>query len=147
LKDSQIAITTEDGRTYYNMTGKDNPCQGCNACCRHFRISFYQGELDTQPGGFVPADMTIQITPFRACMKGTESGYGSCIALQSNGQCGIYENRPSVCREFPVYMPDGTMNTECMRLRAIYNIGTSEPGRQNDIIPVVSDKRRDLFAI
>ena len=128
MKDVQIAIPTEDGRIYYDMTGKDNPCSGCNACCRHFRVSFYQGELDTQPGGHVPADLAVQLTPFRACMKGTESGYGSCIALQPDGRCGIYQNRPSVCREFPVFMPDGSMNPECLRLRALYGIGTTGPG-------------------
>jgi len=142
MKDVQIAIPTDDGRVFYDMTSKDNPCQGCNACCRHFRISFYQGELDTQPGGFVPAELAVQVTPFRACMKGTESGYGSCIALQSDGRCGIYENRPSVCREYPVFMPDGTMNTECKRLREIYGIGTSEPGRQKNIIPLLNGNLR-----
>ena len=70
MKDAQIAIPTEDGRIYYDMAGTDNPCNGCSACCRHFRVSFYHGEMDTQPGGHVPADMTAQLTPFRACMKG-----------------------------------------------------------------------------
>jgi len=133
MNDSQIATLTEDGRIYYDMTGKDNPCDGCNACCRHFRVSFYHGELDSQPGGHVPADLAVQITPFRACMKGTESGQNRCIALQSGGRCSIYEHRPSVCREFPVFMPDGTMNTECMRLRVIYSIGPSVPGVQSAV--------------
>jgi len=128
--DAQIAMPTEDGRIYYDMAGAGNPCIGCNACCRHFRVSFYQGELDTQPGGHVPADMTVQITPFRACMKGTESGHGSCIALQADGLCGIYVQRPSVCREYPVFMPDGEMNPECLRLRALHGIGTLIPARE-----------------
>jgi len=128
--DVQIAISTEDGRIYYDMAGPENPCIGCNACCRHFRVSFYQGELDTQPGGHVPADMTVRITPFRACMKGTESGQGRCVALQADGLCGIYMKRPSVCREYPVFMPDGLMNPECLRLRALYGIGTSIPGME-----------------
>jgi Fe-S-cluster containining protein len=130
MKNAQIAIPTEDGRIYYDMTGKDNPCNGCSACCRHFRVSFYQGELDSQPGGHVPADMTAQLTPFRACMKGTESGYSSCIALQADGLCGIYEHRPSVCREFPVFMADGSFNPECVRLRALHGIAAWEPERK-----------------
>ena len=124
MKDSQIAIHTDDGRIYFDMAGSNNPCHGCSACCRHFRVSFYYGELDSQPGGHVPADMTVKITPFRACMKGTESGHGRCIALQDDGLCGIYAQRPSVCREFPVFMDDGSMNPDCLRLRAIHNIGT-----------------------
>jgi uncharacterized protein len=119
---SQIAIPTEDGRVFYDMTGADNPCSGCGVCCRHFRVSFYHGELDTQPGGCVPAELTAQITPFRACMKGTESGAAPCIALQDDLRCGIYAQRPSVCREFPALMPDGTLNPECIRLRAMFGI-------------------------
>jgi Fe-S-cluster containining protein len=130
MKDAQIAMPTGDGRIYYDMSGTDNPCNGCSACCRHFRVSFYQGELDTQPGGHVPADMTAQLTPFRACMKGTESGHSSCIALQADGLCGIYEHRPSVCREFPVFMADGSFNPECVRLRALHGIAAWEPDRK-----------------
>lgn len=131
MKDAQIAIPTEDGRIYYDMAGTDNPCNGCSACCRHFRVSFYHGEMDTQPGGHVPADMTAQLTPFRACMKGTESGQSSCIALQADGRCGIYTHRPSVCREFPVFMADGSFNPECVRLRALHGIAAWEPDREN----------------
>ena len=130
MKDAQIAIPTEDGRIYYDMAGTDNPCNGCSACCRHFRVSFYHGEMDTQPGGHVPADMTAQLTPFRACMKGTESGQSSCIALQADGRCGIYTHRPSVCREFPVFMADGSFNPECVRLRALHGIAAWEPDRK-----------------
>lgn len=118
----QKVLLTEDGRAYYDMSGQDNPCAGCGACCFHFRVSFYHGELDTQPGGYVPAELTTQLTPFRACMKGTEAGHGRCIAQRDDGFCSIYENRPSVCREFPVFMADGSMNPECLRLRALYGI-------------------------
>lgn len=127
MNEAQIAIPTGDGRIYYDMTGTNSPCNGCNACCRHFRVSFYQGELDCQPGGQVPADMTTQITPFRACMKGTESGYDRCIALQPDGLCSIYEHRPSVCREFPVFMEDGSLNPECVRLRILHGIAAWVP--------------------
>ncbi len=124
MKQSQIAILTEDGRTYYDMTEDDSPCAGCGACCRYFRVSFYHGELDTQPGGYVPADLTVPITPFRACMKGTEAGNGACAALQADMRCGIYAQRPSVCREFPAIMPDdGSLNPECLRLRKLLGIG------------------------
>ena len=127
MNDAQIAIPTGDGRIYYDMAGTNSPCNGCSACCRHFRVSFYHGELDTQPGGYVPADLTVQITPFRACMKGTESAPVRCTALQDNGLCGIYAQRPSVCREFPVFMEDGSINPECVRLRITYGIAPWVP--------------------
>ena len=122
MRSSQIAIPTEDGRVFYDMSGTVNPCAGCGACCRHFRVSFYHGELDTQPGGFVPADLTTPVTPFRVCMKGTEAGGAPCVALQADLRCGIYANRPSVCREFPAFMPDGAPNPECLRLKALLGI-------------------------
>ena len=128
MKDAQIAIPVGDGRIYYDMTGTDNPCLDCGACCRHYRVSFYCGELDSQPGGHVPADMTVKLTPFRACMKGTETGMGRCMALLDGQRCAIYAQRPSVCREFPVWMEDGSMNPDCLRLRALHSIGACAPG-------------------
>ena len=44
-----------------------------------------------------------------------------------DGRCGIYENRPSVCREFPVFMEDGSMNPGCIRLRKLYGIDVPSP--------------------
>ena len=123
-RDSQIANRTEDGRVFFDMAENGNPCVSCGACCRYFRVSFYHGELDTQPGGTVPAELTVSLTPFRACMKGTEEGEGRCIAQQDDGRCGIYENRPSVCREFPAFMEDGSLNPECVRLRDLFDIPT-----------------------
>ncbi len=122
MKHTQIAIPVEDGRIYYDMSGAESPCTGCGACCRYFRISFYHGELDTQPGGCVPADLAVQLTPFRACMKGTEAGNGRCIALQDDMRCSIYAQRPSVCREFRALLDDGSLNPECVQLRAKYGI-------------------------
>ncbi len=122
MNEVQTATRTEDGRVYYDMAAEGNPCFGCGLCCRHFRVSFYHGELDSQPGGYVPAALTLQVTPFRACMKGTEAGKGQCIALQGDGRCAIYLQRPSACREFPAFMEDGSMNPECLRLRAMYGV-------------------------
>lgn len=118
----QISTRTEDDRIHYDMDGDDHPCVGCGACCHFFRISFYHGELDSQPGGYVPAELTSSLTPFRACMKGTESGEGRCIALQPDRRCGIYGQRPSVCREFPAILEDGSLNPECLRLKDLFSI-------------------------
>jgi Fe-S-cluster containining protein len=123
MSDVQVAIRLDDGRADFDTAGEGNPCFACGACCRHFRVSFYHGELDTQPGGYVPAELTARITPFHACMRGTEAGHGHCIAHRDDGRCAIYDRRPSACREFPVFMGDGSMNPECLRLRTIYGIG------------------------
>jgi len=122
MSKAQTSIKTEDGRVFYDMAVADNPCFACGACCYHYRVSFYHGELDSQPGGFVPADLTSPVTPFLACMRGTENGHSRCIALQDNGHCSIYAQRPSTCREFPAYTTDGDANPECNRLRKIYGL-------------------------
>jgi len=122
----QIVIRTEDDRVFYDMP-ETSPCNDCGACCRHFRVSFYQGELDSFPGGFVPAEMSSPVTPFLVCMQGTEQGGGRCIALQPDNRCAIYDKRPTPCREFPVYMEDGSLNPQCLRLRAQFGIGMPEP--------------------
>lgn len=121
-----IVIQTEDQRTFFDMP-EVSPCNGCGACCRHFRVSFYQGELDTFPGGVVPAEMTTTINATMVCMQGTEHGGGRCIALQPDKRCAIYTQRPTPCREFPVYMPDGSMNPRCIELRMAQGIGMPEP--------------------
>ena len=50
-------------------------------------------------------------------------GGGRCISLRGElGKpgihCAIYENRPTPCREFDIWLPDGTPNPDCQRLRA-----------------------------
>ena len=107
------------------MSAETNPCLDCGACCQYFRVSFYQGELDTQPGGYVPVELTVQLTPFRVCMKGTEVGAGRCVAFQDDGRCAMYEQRPTTCCEFPAFLEDGSPNPECGRLRALLGIETA----------------------
>ncbi len=122
----QIAIKTDDDRVFYDMP-EFSICNDCGACCKHFRVSFYQGELDTYPGGKVPAELTQRVTPFLVCMNGTENGNdggkGRCVALQENNRCSIYDNRPSPCREYAAYMDDGSLNPKCVQLRQLYGIG------------------------
>lgn len=84
-----------------------NPCLDCGICCTHFRISFYWAEADDAPGGFVPAEMTEKLNHTLRCMKGSNQVPRRCSALSGEvGRqvaCSIYENRPTPCREFPVY--------------------------------------------
>lgn len=118
----QIKKLQEDGSVWIDMgeDDKKNPCKSCGACCTHFRISFYQGELKSN-GGFVPEDLVTPINSFYVAMKGTENG-GRCISLNGeigkNISCNIYHDRPSSCRTFPVWLEDGTPNPKCQELRA-----------------------------
>ena len=106
---------------------ESNPCLSCGVCCTHFRISFYHGEVDDMPSGFVPADMVEQLTPFHACMKGSNNQADRrCIALAGTPGirtfCTIYEYRPSPCREFEVWDAAGRPNERCQQLRAAYEL-------------------------
>jgi Fe-S-cluster containining protein len=98
-----------------------NVCQPCGACCAHFRVSFYWAEADDTPGGFVPAQLTEQLTPHLRCMQGTSQKAPRCTTLDGEvGQwvaCRIYEHRPTPCREV---MPG---NAQCLKARAAHGMG------------------------
>jgi uncharacterized protein len=121
-EDVQLKLVQEDGRVFVDMpSDASNPCLDCGACCEHFRISFYSGEL-ASVGGTVPDELTGKVNHTYACMSGTNQPSPRCSALQGTvGQpgigCSIYHDRPSPCREFPVWEDDGTPNAGCTRAR------------------------------
>jgi Fe-S-cluster containining protein len=99
----------------------ENLCQNCGACCSTFRISFYWAETTACDGGYVPDELTQQMSPYRSCMKGTSQSHPRCIALGGNiGErvsCTIYQNRPSPCREYDVFDGQGNLNPRCNQAR------------------------------
>jgi uncharacterized protein len=108
-----------------------NPCLDCGACCATFRVSFYCGEVAGANGGTVPEELVTQITPVRVCMQGTEQG-GRCTALRGvlgkpGIHCAIYPLRSSTCREFNAWEADGSVNSDCQRLRAGLNLPPLAP--------------------
>ncbi|CAM4258211.1 YkgJ family cysteine cluster protein [Kerstersia similis] len=116
-----------------------NPCLHCGACCSHYRVSFYFGELDGGNGGWVPAELTTPVTPHRVCMKGTEHAPVRCVALQGTvGEpgisCAIYTQRPSPCRDFSLWEADGSPNPDCQRLRLALGLAPlrGRPEADND---------------
>lgn len=116
----ETKIIQPNGDTYIDMSGEDNPCLDCGACCEHFRVSFYQGELKSL-GGTVDDSLVIPINNFLVAMKGTEYGSGRCVALQADSvekKCSIYQERPSVCRKYHVWDENGIPNPKCQELRA-----------------------------
>jgi Fe-S-cluster containining protein len=117
-------VRFEDGnRVCVDMANDvDNPCLSCGACCQHFRVSMYMGEMASSACGTVPDDMVSVINPLMVCMKGTEAGHKRCIALRGTVgkpsiRCEIYPLRPSACREYRVWSKYGTPNPDCQRLR------------------------------
>jgi Fe-S-cluster containining protein len=78
-------------------------CTSCGACCASFRVDFSVHELEDN-GGTVPAGLAVDVNAHTARMRGTDHQPPRCAALSGRlGDtigCGIYEWRPSPCREF-----------------------------------------------
>lgn len=107
------------------MSELSNPCVSCGACCAHFRVSFYWAEAD-DAGGPVPTGLTEPLNLLMRNMRGTNSSAPRCVALQGEiggcVSCGIYEQRPTPCREFTLSGEAGIHNEACDRARARYGL-------------------------
>ena len=108
-----------------------NPCLDCGMCCVHFRVSFYWGEADDAPGGFVPAGLTEKLNLHLRCMKGTNEVPRRCVALEGQPgervSCTIYDRRPTACREFPSHEAHGSPNPKCNELRVLVGLPALRP--------------------
>lgn len=83
-------------------------CTRCGACCATFRVDFSPHELD-DAGGQVPSGLAQALNEHLCRLRGTDHSPPRCAALSGQlGQgvaCGIYEWRPSPCREFEAGSP------------------------------------------
>lgn len=108
-----------------SFTATDNPCTHCGACCASFRVDFSRQELLSE-GGTVPDGLTVALTDHLCRMRGTDHASPRCAALQGQvGQkasCGIYEWRPSPCREFGMRAPLGLGDEACNRARSRHGL-------------------------
>lgn len=106
------------------MSG-DNPCTRCGACCASFRVDFAAAELQSE-GGSVPDGLAAPVTFHTARMRGTDHASPRCAALVGQvgvkAGCGIYEWRPSPCREFGALAPLGRGDEACDRARARHGL-------------------------
>jgi Fe-S-cluster containining protein len=102
-----------------------NPCVACGACCASFRVDFAREELDEE-GGFVPSGLAVDVNGVTCRMRGTDHARPRCAALVGtvgvHAHCGIYEWRPSPCREFGLRAPMGIGDDACARARAQHGL-------------------------
>ena len=109
----------------------DNPCINCGACCAYFRATFHWAETDPFLGGQVPVAMTVQVTPHRVAMIGSDRHPPRCIALEGqigeSVSCSIYPVRAQVCRDFQASWVDGVHNPRCDQARAAHGLPPLEP--------------------
>ncbi len=130
LLDQQIKTIQHDGRVFIDMPDGDaNICASCGACCNHFRVSFYIGEIEGGLAGNaigVPADKVTPITPFYAAMVGTAQKDVRCVCFEGevgkSSRCTIYPRRSSSCREFYVHDEQGQPNPACQTARAAHGL-------------------------
>lgn len=79
-----------------------HPCLSCGACCASFRVDFSVHESEDN-GGRVPHGLIETVNDTTCRMRGTDYARPRCAALTGTvgekAACGIYEWRPSPCRE------------------------------------------------
>lgn len=102
-----------------------HPCLSCGACCASFRVDFSVHEYEDR-GGRVPAGLADEITDYTCRMRGTDWARPRCAALVGKvgekASCGIYEWRPSPCREF------AAGSDACNRVRQRHGLPALESG-------------------
>ena len=107
------------------MPAPDHPCLACGACCASFRVDFSVQELQ-EHGGSVPAGLAVPVTTSTCRMRGTDHVPARCAALAGavgvRASCGIYEWRPSPCREFEAG------SDACQRARARHGLAPLADG-------------------
>jgi Fe-S-cluster containining protein len=109
----------------------DHPCLRCGACCAFFRVAFHWSEAEGVTGGNVPLALTEKLDPHRLAMRGTNAAKPRCVALVGVvghvAHCGVYEQRPSVCREVQPSWEFGTVSAQCDKARLAHGLPLLTP--------------------
>lgn len=110
----------------------EHPCLRCGACCAHFRVAFHWSESEAFLGGLVPPRLTEKLDPHRVAMRGTNEEHPRCAALVGMvgeaAHCGIYPQRPSVCREVQPSWEFGLNSPQCDKARLAHGLPVLVPG-------------------
>src|SRR5690606_13604349 len=108
-----------------------HPCLRCGACCATFRISFHWSEAQPHNPDGPPADMVEPLRWHEVAMRGTSCARPRCIALRGtigvDGHCGIYPQRPSVCREVEPSWEFGRHSPQCDKGRIAHGLRPLTP--------------------
>ncbi|KAA0070174.1 YkgJ family cysteine cluster protein [Rhodanobacter sp. T12-5] len=119
-----------------------HPCLRCGACCAYFRVAFHWSETETSLGGGVQPELVEKLDPHRVVMRGTYSEPARCVALQGivgkAAHCGIYSQRPSVCREVQPSWEFGTISPQCDKARLAHGMAVLTP--QDWLDPLDADE-------
>lgn len=103
-------------------------CTSCGACCATYPVVFARQEIDSESGGWVPAELTENHKILGRCayMRGTRDQPGRCVALTGtigvSVSCEIYEKRPSPCRDFAPEADAGRGDMRCGDARRLHGM-------------------------
>lgn len=101
-------------------------CCNCGACCATYRITLPRIELDDDPGGWVPTELTSPYTATTSAMREHPEIPSRCVALEGDigigVRCAIYPRRPSACREFAPLATLGIGDDACDRARRRFGL-------------------------
>lgn len=108
-----------------------HPCLRCGACCAFFRVAFHWSEVEPSLGGLVPPELAEKLDPHRLAMRGTSASKPRCVALCGTvgeaAHCGIYAQRPSVCREVQPSWEFGAPSAQCDKARLAHGLAVLTP--------------------
>jgi Fe-S-cluster containining protein len=79
----------------------------------------------------VPPQLAEKLDPHRLSMRGTNASNPRCVALLGvvgeEAHCGIYQRRPSVCREVQPSWESGAVSTQCDKARLAHGLALLTP--------------------
>ena len=86
----------------------------------------------------MPSDLTEKLDPHRVAMRGTNAAKPRCVSLCGEvgvaAHCGIYEQRPSVCREVVPSWEFGVISPQCDKARLGHGLKPLQPADWLDSI-------------
>ena len=100
-------------RNDLSITADQKTCIDCNWCCTHFvfRVGGKQKQVEMQLRFFEEWGCTVAYNQRLDCWE--VAADWACKHLQIDGRCGIYENRPEICRHFNGKTQSITMARNC----------------------------------
>ena len=108
-----------------------NQCERCGTCCAFFPVKFSRTTDPLFCGSSALLSLSSAMGEHDLVMNGTNGRNPRCIALVGQVgvrvSCGIYDQRPSCCRDFMPAWDHGDFNSLCNRSRAAYGLPTFDP--------------------
>jgi uncharacterized protein len=85
---------------YYERTGS---CNQCGKCCTHIYLVYGQQTIDSVELFEEIKSKNPEYEYFKPLLnQSDEEGLlFQCVHLQADNSCGIYNNRPTFCRQYP----------------------------------------------